>query len=85
MALDIRLDFITNIDSDVIDEMAVLRKKIIAIDEQLKSISDDLNLQQKTAGLRTIALARTHLETSLQFAIKSLCILGEINNDKNPD
>lgn len=77
MALDIRLDYISNIDPQCLDEMSKLRKAFIEVDVKLQDISDCLTLVQRAAGLRAIALARTHLETGLQFAIKSLCILGE--------
>lgn len=77
MALDIRLDFITKINPLTIEEMNLLRKDFIAIDEHLQIIADKLESMKKPAGQRTIALARTHLETGLQFAIKSLCIMGE--------
>ena len=77
MALDIRLDFISKINPMTIAEMTELRKQFIEIDEHLKIIADTLESQKKEAGQRTIALARTNLETSLQFAIKSLCIMGE--------
>jgi len=80
MALDIRLDFIENINPLTIQEMTVLRSEFIAIDNRLKIIADSLSEMKKPAGLRTVALARTHLETGLQFAIKSLCILGEEGN-----
>lgn len=78
MALDIRLDFISNINPVTLEEMTALRKTFIEIDEHLKIIADTLEIMKKPAGLRTIALARTHLETGLQFAIKSLCIMGEV-------
>ena len=77
MALDIRLDFITKINPVTILEMTELRQRFIEIDEHLKAVADTLGEMKKPAGLRTIALARTHLETGLQFAIKSLCIMGE--------
>jgi len=77
MALDIRLDFITNINPATVLEMTELRKKFIEIDEHLKIIADTLEEMKKPSGQRTIALARTNLETGLQFAIKSLCIMGE--------
>lgn len=77
MALDIRLDFITNIEPSVINEMTALRAQFILLDEKLQKISDDMN--GDSAGLRAIALARTHIEQSCMYAIKSLCILGEDN------
>jgi len=75
MALDIRLDFISNINQTEIDRMTEIRKKYIELDKELQKISDDMN--GDSAGLRAIALARTNLEIALQFSIKSLCILGE--------
>lgn len=75
MALDIRLDFISNINQTEIDRMTEIRKKYIELDKELQKISDDMN--GDSAGLRAIALARTNLEIACQFSIKSLCILGE--------
>lgn len=77
MSLDIRLDFINNIKPVAIQEMGELRKTFISIDTQLRAISDTLESMKKPAGQRTIALARTNLEIALQYAIKSLCIMGE--------
>ncbi len=34
---------------------------------------------QTTAAVRTAQLARTNLEISLQYAIKTFCLLGEIS------
>ena len=75
MALDIRLDFISNINQNAVDEMTALRSQFILLDEQLRRITD--NMAGDSAGLRAIALSRTNLEIYLQYAIKSLCILGE--------
>ncbi len=75
MALDIRLDFIRNINQTEIERMTEIRKKFIALDDELKLITDQLF--DKAAGQRVVALARTNLEIACQFAIKSLCILGE--------
>lgn len=77
MALDIRLDFITKINPIAIGEMTELRRIFIAMDDHLKVVADTLENMKKPAGQRTIALARTNLETALQFAIKSICIMGE--------
>lgn len=79
MAMDNRLDFITKIAPEYIEAMTKLRKQFIELDNELKVIADDLEARQLPAGLRTIALSRTHLETALQFGIKSLCIAGEVN------
>lgn len=75
MALDIRLDFIEKIEPDAINRMTELRQKFIALDKELQVINDQ---QPDPAGVRAISCARTNLEIALQFAIKSLCILGEI-------
>ncbi len=77
MALDIRLDFITEIDPFYIEKMTDLRKGFIAVDELLKSLADEANEKGLHAASRTIALARTANEAACQSAIKSLCILGE--------
>ena len=74
----IRLDFITNIASEYTARMAELRAMYIELDMAICEIEDDEGFDHETAALRTIALARTHLETSLQYAIKSLCLVGEI-------
>jgi hypothetical protein len=79
MALDIRLDFISNISPEVEFEMTRLRRAFIEIDNRLKIMSDQIEEMQKPAAQRTVALARTNLEISLQYAIKSLCIMGERN------
>ncbi len=76
MALDIRLDFIENINQTEIDRMTEIRKKFIELDQELQQIADDLN--NNPAGLRATACARTNLEIGLQYAIKSLCLLGEV-------
>lgn len=71
-----RLDFISKINPEYVIRMTDLRKKFIELDNELGLMSDE-----KTAtgeSHRTIALARTHIEIALQFAIKSLCLLGEI-------
>lgn len=77
MALDIRLDFIDNIKQEQLEQMTAIRKKFIALDEELKVIAD--SFEDNPAGARIVALARTNIEIACQFAIKSLCILGEIN------
>ncbi len=79
MAEDNRLDYIEKIDQIEIDRMTDIRSKFIALDRELQKISDDLFAKKRMDdGLRVISLARTQLEVSLQFSIKSLCILGEI-------
>lgn len=78
MALDIRLDFISNIDPIVISKMTEVRSCYIAIDDILKSMAVEAENRKDSAASRSIALARTANEQSCQYAIKSLCILGEV-------
>lgn len=75
MSLDIRLDFINKINPEFINKMTEIRNKFIVLDNELRKINDEMN--GDSAGLRAIALARTHIETSCMYAIKSLCIAGE--------
>jgi hypothetical protein len=78
MALDIRLDFITNICPEHIDTMPDMRRNFVIMDAVLMTLADQAEAQQNQAASRTIALARTNHEIALQYAIKSLCLLGEI-------
>lgn len=77
MAMDNRLDFIYDIEPSCIDDMTEIRKRFIELDAKLVDIAKKLEEKHKTAGVRSIALARTNIEASLMYAIKSLCILGE--------
>lgn len=82
--LDIRLDFINNIQPGAIEKMTHLRQMYIAIDGIINVQGD--KLKDNPAGLRAASLARTHLEISLQYAIKTLCLLGELkDNDKHAE
>lgn len=79
---DIRLDFINNIRHEMIEAMTVIRKMYIELDSELQCVDDVVcDDENKQAALRCVSIARTHLETSLQYAIKSLCLVGEIKND----
>ncbi len=71
-----RLDFITNIHPDHIARMTEIRKKFIELDASLELMSTEPT--NTAASLRTISLSRTNIEIACQFAIKSLCLLGEI-------
>jgi hypothetical protein len=75
---NIRLDFISNIENDYLTRMAELRAMYIDLDLAIQELEDDENFEHESGAMRTISLARTHLETSLQYAIKSLCLIGEI-------
>jgi hypothetical protein len=76
MLPDNRLDFISNIHEDFIAEMTEIRKDFIALDRKLRNLSgyDEAN---KNGALRSISLARTDIETALQYTIKALCLMGE--------
>ena len=77
MALDIRLDFISDIHPAYIEKMKEIRKGFIAIDDLLKGMADEASSQKNSSASRTVALARTFNEQACQSTIKSLCILGE--------
>lgn len=55
--------------------MDVMRKEFIKLDNELREIVEDEEVNPH--AMRTVALARTHLETALQYAIKTICILGQ--------
>lgn len=76
--MNIRLDFISNIDPVGIDLMTEIRKAYMQLDEVIRHFSDNSVKPLDTAGNRTLALARTNLEISLQYAIKTLCLQYEI-------
>jgi hypothetical protein len=77
MALDIRLDFINNIDPAYIEKMTEIRKGFIAVDDLLKGMADEAAAKNDAAAARCVAIARTSNEAACQSTIKSLCILGE--------
>jgi hypothetical protein len=74
--MDYRLDFITRIHPDGIELMSLIRKLYIELDYDLQEIQQKKPLS--AAGSRALVIARTHLETSLQYAIKTLCLQYEI-------
>ena len=71
-----RLDFIKQIDQEYIDMMTELRKEFIALDEKLRILGSMDNAKRDGVG-RCLSLARTNIETGLQYAIKALCLMGE--------
>jgi len=77
---NIRLDFISNIEDVYVQRMKELRAMYIDLDLALSEIEEDQMFDKNPGAMRTISLARTHLETSLMYAIKSLCIIGEIKD-----
>lgn len=76
MAQDIRLDFITGIDDEFINMMTKARADFIKMDNELRALCD-MPEAQKDGVQRCLSIARTHIETACQYAIKSLCLMGE--------
>ncbi len=79
--LNNRLDFISNIEENAIEMMTDLRNQFIHLDLSLQEIAEaypDVDNGGNPAAARALSLARTHIETALQFGIKSLCLCGEI-------
>lgn len=77
MLPDIRLDFISNIDSEYILTMTNFRNLFITLDDALRKLgaTDDAS---KEGASRCLSLARTNAEIALQYTIKALCIMGEV-------
>ena len=74
---DIRLDFISNIDPEYIAAMTTLRKEFIKLDKKLSQLGD-IDDAKKDGVQRCLSISRTNIETALQYAIKALCLCGEI-------
>ena len=75
--IDNRLDSINKIEPIYIDRMTELRKKFIELDRELGLMAEEDTVTGASL-FRAISLSRTHIEIALQFAIKSLCLMGEI-------
>lgn len=76
--MDNRLDFISNLKDGTVEKMTALRKKFIDLDNELKDLLLDQKLDENNPALnRCVALARTHIEEALMYAIKSLCLKHE--------
>lgn len=78
MAMDNRLDFISNIDLGMIEKMKEVRKEFISLDERIKEIAETSEEFNVPSAIRSASVARTHLESALMYTIKSMCLLGEI-------
>ncbi len=76
MALDIRLDYINGINPTYVEMMTTIRGMFDAIDTSLKVLADEA--ASNPAAARAIAIARTNNEAASMYAIKTLCILGEV-------
>lgn len=72
--MDIRLDYVSKFKDQekAITEMTALRAQYMALDATLKNMTELGN--GDPAFLRSLSIARTHLETSCQYGIKSLCL-----------
>lgn len=78
---NIRLDYITNIEENAIEMMTDIRNEFITLDMSIQEIEEcypDLGTGENPAASRSLSIARTHLETALQFTIKALCLCGEL-------
>lgn len=72
-----RLDFIsefTNQD-EAINEMKACRNRYIELDGRLRETADEV--PSNPEACRCIAIARSHIETALQYSIKALCLKWE--------
>lgn len=79
MLMSTRLDYINEFKNKdaAIQDMSDLRKKFIELDDVLR---DAFNDEKNPQVLRAISLARTKLEQSCMYAIKSLCLVHEKEN-----
>lgn len=78
-----RLDYITKFKPGTVEKMTELRAKYIELEREIRSLRDELYVDDWISNPNVIQIARTydqaftHLETSLMYAIKMLCLLGE--------
>lgn len=72
--MDIRLDYINKFNPGAVEEMTEIRQAYIDLDNRLTAICGETN---DPALKRTYALARTNLEISSMYAIKSCCLAYE--------
>ena len=76
--MNIRLDFISNIDPEGLMHMKAVRNLYMKLDDILNHQSIHPEKPLDGAAKRTLILAKTNLEISLQYAIKTLCLQYEI-------
>lgn len=84
MLQDNRLDFISNIEPFFIHMMTGARADFIKIDEQLRVLGAEEKAERIGVN-RCLSLARTNLETALQYTIKALCLMGEIKPEEKAE
>jgi len=73
----LRLDYIANINQRYLDKIREIRKMYIDLDLALQEFEDDENFSAECGAVRSVSIARTHLETSSMYANKALCLMGE--------
>jgi len=73
--MDNRLDFISEFQDGAVEEMTEIRKKFIALDDELRALWATTHNQP---GQRAFSIARTNIESALQYAIKGLCLKYEV-------
>ncbi len=78
MLPDNRLDFISLIEPNRVNQMSNIRAMYIALDSLIAGQFPDYPQVANAPAVRAAQLARTNLEISLQYAIKTFCLLGEI-------
>jgi hypothetical protein len=74
--MDNRLDYISQFNEGGVELMTAYREAYINLDETLRLLISNNETMPVTLH-RTLALARTHLESSLMYAIKSVCLRFE--------
>ena len=72
-----RLNFIYEIQPIGIQLKKEIRSLFIMTDEMLIQLGKNPSFPLDVESKRTLELARTHLEISLQFTIKTLCLQFE--------
>lgn len=72
---DNRLDYMSKFEVDAYEKMSKIRSLYMKLDDALREIVD--SREQRNGSSRCGSLARTHLETSQMYAIKTICILHE--------
>lgn len=77
--IDTRLDFITKIDPAKIEMMTALRKKFVDLEKEMRKFEDlDWHDDNVQAAMHSLSMTTTHLGTSCMYAIKTLCLIGEL-------
>jgi len=75
-----RLDYIGKFKDGAVEKMTEIRAKFVALDEELRMLACNSE-SVDPAFNRTLALARTHIETASMYAIKSVCLKYEDKNE----